>query len=102
MNSLEAMPDGGEILAKGYEADSSKEPGCYVIEISDTGEGISEDDLSKLFEPFYTTKRDNKGTGLGLSISRKIVDNHGGNLVIDSELRKGTTARVILPFVQGV
>jgi len=102
MNSLEAMPDGGEILVKGYELASSKEPPRYAIEISDTGEGISEDDLSKLFEPFYTTKRDNKGTGLGLSISRKIVDNHGGNLVIDSELRKGTTARVILPFVQGV
>jgi len=73
-----------------------------VFCISPEGEGISEGDLPKLFEPFHTTKRDKKGTGLGLSISKKIVDNHGGNLVIDSELGKGTTARVTLPLAQGV
>lgn len=101
MNSLEAMLDGGEILIKGYEAASSKGSRLYVIEISDTGEGISEGDLPKLFEPFYTTKRGKKGTGLGLSISKTIVDNHGGNLIIDSELGKGTTARVTLPLAQG-
>ena len=98
MNSVEAMPDGGEIKIKTYKTALSEEQPCCVIEIADEGEGISEDDLSKLFEPFFTTKRDSKGTGLGLAISKMILDNHEGDLIIDSELGKGTDARVILPL----
>ena len=101
MNSVDAMSDGGEIKVKGYETVSSEGKPFYAIEIMDTGEGISKDNLSRLFEPFYTTKRDSKGTGLGLSISRTIVNGHGGDLTIDSEWGKGTIATVMLPFAQG-
>jgi signal transduction histidine kinase/DNA-binding response OmpR family regulator len=101
MNSMEAMSDGGEIRIRGSLATSPQGQQRYMIEISDTGEGIPEDALPKLFEPFYTSKRDSKGTGLGLSISKTIVDSHGGDLTIESELGKGTTARVMLPLAQG-
>ena len=70
-----------------------------MIEVVDSGEGIPKDNLPNLFEPFFTTKRDSKGTGLGLSVSRMVVDNHGGSLLIDSELGKGTDAKIILPLV---
>jgi len=70
-------------------------------ELAQTVEALK-DEITERKQAEKALKRDNKGTGLGLSISKKIVDRHGGNLVIDSELRKGTTARVILPFVQGV
>jgi len=98
MNSVDAMPDGGEIKVNAYKAALSEGQPCCAIEIVDEGQGISKDSISKLFEPFFTTKGGNKGTGLGLSVSKMIVDNHGGDLIIDSELGKGTVAKVILPL----
>jgi signal transduction histidine kinase len=65
------------------------------ILISDTGEGISREDISRIFEPFYTTK--SLGIGLGLAISKKIIEDHGGNIKVKSELSKGTTFVVSLP-----
>jgi hypothetical protein len=69
--------------------------GFAVIEISDTGTGIPPEHLSKILDPFYTTKE--KGTGLGLSVVYGIVERHGGTLEIDSVVGKGTTVRIKLP-----
>ena len=98
LNSVEAMPNGGEIGVTIYKTVlAGGHPHC-VIEVADTGGGISEDDLPKLFEPFYTTKREGQGTGLGLSISKTIMANHGGDLVVRSEPGKGTDVKLVLPL----
>ena len=69
-----------------------------VISFKDTGKGISEDHLSKVFEPFYTTKKEGKGTGLGLWVSYGIVKSFQGNIKVDSKLQKGTTFTITLPI----
>ena len=68
------------------------------VKFSDTGPGIRKEDLEKIFEPFFTTKPEEKGTGLGLSVSYDIINNHGGNLEVESEPGFGTTAVVDLPI----
>jgi len=101
MNAIEAMPKGGVITIKTYKmapSESSLDKRLCVTEIMDAGGGISKDNLQKLFEPFFTTKRDIKGIGLGLSMAKMIVNNHKGDLVIDSKLGKGTNAKIILPL----
>jgi signal transduction histidine kinase len=65
------------------------------VVIEDNGEGISRDNLDRIFDPFFTTK--SKGTGLGLSICRQIVNIHGGEIGVESELGKGTSISVSLP-----
>jgi PAS domain S-box-containing protein len=100
-NAIEALTQGGEITIKCYRSEvslfSEGKSDC-VIEITDTGEGIPKDNMSKVFEPFFTTKRDHRGTGLGLSIARSIVNNHRGEITIESEAGKGTTVKIILPL----
>jgi len=64
--------------------------------IADSGEGIPEAEVSKIFQPFYSTKE--KGTGMGLAICRRIVNNHGGDIFVDSELNVGTNFSVVLPI----
>jgi len=68
-----------------------------TISVHDEGGGISSENLSKVKDPFFTTRRESGGTGLGLAISSKIVRDHHGNLVITSEYGKGTAATVTLP-----
>jgi two-component system NtrC family sensor kinase len=68
-----------------------------VIEFSDTGMGITRDDLPKIFEPFYTTKEPGRGTGLGLSICYGIIAEHKGRIMVDSQVGGGSTFRVFLP-----
>lgn len=68
------------------------------IEIEDTGSGIPEKTLQKIFDPFYTTKEVGFGTGLGLSISYRIVKEHGGEILVDTEVGKGTKFSIILPI----
>ena len=63
----------------------------------DHGHGIPEDEITKVFEPFYTTKVQGEGTGLGLTICQKVVKQHGGNITIDSEVGKGTIFTIQLP-----
>lgn len=71
--------------------------GRAVIEVADTGRGIREEDLPRIMDPFFTTRRTAGGTGLGLSVSAGIIEEHGGELKFESEPGKGTTARILLP-----
>lgn len=102
-NSIEAMKNKGTlILVTRINTDVivSKKDGpptrMLVVEIKDTGEGIPDEIINKLFTPFFTTK--SKGTGLGLFISHKIIEEHAGALKITNNKDKGSTAKVYLPL----
>ena len=69
------------------------------IEVEDNGEGMSDETMRRVFDPFYTTKPVGQGTGLGLSVSYKIIEqNHGGSITVESELNKGTKIIIVLPY----
>jgi two-component system nitrogen regulation sensor histidine kinase NtrY len=92
-NALEAMDGRGGVV----RVSTRRVPGSSVVEIAvaDEGRGIGPEDMENLFEPYFTTKP--RGTGLGLLISRQIVEEHGGELTLESAPGRGTTARVFLP-----
>ncbi len=90
INAVQAQPEGGTI-----RVDLTQERYAYRVEIRDTGEGIDEADLQKLFNPFFTTK--GRGTGLGLSIVKKIVEGHNGSIDIATLPGEGTTVTLRLP-----
>jgi PAS domain S-box-containing protein len=92
LNARDAMPAGGELAIHTGMYES-----MAVIDISDTGIGISEDNIRRIFDPFFTTKSIGKGTGLGLAVSYGIVQEHGGGIFVDSSSGKGTHFRVKLP-----
>ena len=92
LNAIQAIPGQG-IISIMLE-DSNKEN--LKIKVKDTGPGISKENIKQLFKPFFTTKT--KGTGLGLSTSFRIIKEHGGNIEIESELKKGTTFIIELPY----
>jgi two-component system sporulation sensor kinase A len=92
-NSIEAMPNGGEILVSLNKMESNR----ACVTIIDQGYGMNEETLTKFGEPFYSTKE--IGTGLGLTISHKIVKEYGGDIKFQSELNKGTTVQVTVPFL---
>jgi CheY-like chemotaxis protein len=76
-------------------------PGDYVnLTVSDTGHGIPRNVLSKIFDPFYTTKKEGEGTGLGLSVVHGIVSNMGGTIKVRSDPDKGTTFEIFLPAIK--
>lgn len=99
LNALEAMPSGGtlRLRTKGPAADASKVAGCSVIEVWDTGHGISDEAAAHIFEPFYTTKASGEGTGLGLTTVRFIMKTHDGQVEWESQPGKGTCFRLIFP-----
>lgn len=68
------------------------------VSIRDSGEGIRSEDLAHVFDPFFTTK--DYGTGLGLSVVHGIIQEHGGQIEVESELTKGTTFHILLPLVR--
>jgi signal transduction histidine kinase len=92
LNGLDAMQKGGNLAIRCFTNDESK---YVVIEIEDTGHGIPETELPRIFDPFYTTKK--TGTGLGLAIAHRIVENHGGTLSVKGTSGSGTTFRIALP-----
>ncbi len=89
-NSLDAMPGGGELTVG-----TRREDGQACLRVTDTGKGISEAHLKKVFAPFFTTKPG--GTGLGLALVQQITTEHGGHLECESTPGKGTTFTVFLP-----
>lgn len=91
VNAKQAMPDGGTI-----GIDLREEHGAQILTISDSGVGIKQNDLPKLFTPFFTTKPVGVGTGLGLSISYGILQDHDAEIEVESEVGKGT--RFIMRF----
>ncbi|WP_257347514.1 PAS domain-containing sensor histidine kinase [Pseudalkalibacillus decolorationis] len=91
-NAIEVMPGGGKIVI----SCSKMEEGQLLIRIQDEGPGVPEHILSRLGEPFYTTKE--KGTGLGLMISFKIIKDHGGSIEFSSSKQKGTRVDILLPI----
>jgi|GEM_PF-1630630 len=93
INSIQAMPDGGELRISTARDVSQK---AAIIKISDTGVGISQEDIDRLFEPYFTTKPG--GAGLGLAISYRMIEAHGGEIRVESEEGQGATFTVVLPF----
>ncbi len=91
-NAIFAIKETGDIYIR------TKDDGKNIIvEIEDTGVGIPQENISKVFEPFYTTKGVGEGTGLGMSISYKIIESHNGKINIESEVGKGTKFTITLP-----
>jgi PAS domain S-box-containing protein len=109
VNAQDAMPHGGrlffETMAMEFDETFAVEhpgmkPGRHLmLALSDTGEGIRADDLSKIFEPFYTTKEKGKGTGLGLAMVLGIINQHGGHMSVCSEPGKGTMFKMYFPVL---
>ncbi len=103
INSIYFTPERGSIIIRtggdGDAVSGGSEPGREKIKVSvsDTGSGISPDMIDKVFDPFFTTKPVGEGTGLGLAICHKIVEEHGGDIDVESEVGKGTTFIIRLP-----
>ena len=95
VNAAEAMNGNGHLSISTIH-DKTKD--CIEITFSDTGTGISEENLEKIFDPFFTTKETGHGVGLGLAISFGIIKEHGGMISVESEVGKGTSFTVRLPI----
>ncbi len=94
INAQQAMPEGGTLRLA-----TRAIPPYVEIRVSDTGTGIPEENLKKIFEPFFTTKPVGTGTGLGLSVSYGLIKDHGGQILVASEVGKGTTFTLLIPEV---
>lgn len=101
INARHAMPHGGTLRVAVEHRTGGLDGPQAVIAVSDTGIGMSEEVLRKLFEPFFTTRAGSGGTGLGLTTSRRLLREAGGDLEVESELGRGTTFRLVLPLVPG-
>jgi signal transduction histidine kinase len=95
LNARDAMDGGGRLHIR-----TSADGGCARVEVSDTGQGIAPENLSRIYDPFFTTKMARKGTGLGLSVTYGIVQEHGGSIEVESELGRGTTFHIDFPLAR--
>ena len=95
INAIHAMDHGGELHIMAKKMNDKQ----FLFKVGDTGHGMPQEAISKIFDPFYTTKEVGKGTGLGLSVSHGIIKQHGGKVEVESEINKGTVFTVYLPIV---
>ena len=93
LNAIEAMPEGGTLKVKVENIQNSK----VIIQIVDTGKGISRENIKQVLDPFFTTKAE--GVGLGLPLAHQIISFHKGDFFIQSREGKGTTIKITLPVV---
>lgn len=93
LNAVDAMPKGGQLNISSFLKNTTA-----IIKIQDTGMGITQENVDKIFDPFFTTKEPGKGTGLGLSVSFNIIREHGGDILVESELNKGTIFSISIPL----
>ena len=93
LNACQSITKDGEVIIK-----TSLEDNYAKISISDNGSGIKKDDLQKIFDFGFTTKKIGQGTGLGLALAKKIIDEHKGKITVDSIVGKGTTFNIFLPI----
>jgi len=109
-NADHAMPDGGvlEVKLKNIEIDEKTaakypelSPGRYVnLTVADSGHGVSQGDINRIFDPYFTTKEVGRGTGMGLAVVHGIVKGHNGLITVESKLGKGTTFNIFFPVVE--
>ena len=96
MNAKHAIGKKGSLsISTGLDPSETR----VVVKIADTGHGIERKNLARIFDPFFTTKPTGEGTGLGLSVSYGIVKNHGGDILVDSQVGRGSTFTIVLPLV---
>ena len=94
INACHAIKDGGQVtIMSSYEPEDK----AVYVQVRDTGCGITQDVIDRIWDPFFTTKEVGKGVGLGLAISYNIVKRHGGEITVDSHVGKGATFTVLLP-----
>ncbi len=91
-NAIQAIPKTGTINISSLSEDNK-----VIVEISDNGNGIAKENLSKVFLPFYSSKEYGKGTGLGLAIAKRVIGEHNGEIMVESKVGKGTKFRLVFP-----
>src|SRR5205823_6971543 len=93
LNARDAMESGGMLAVKTWS-----DEGLCRIEVADTGQGIAAEHLSRIYDPFFTTKAARKGTGLGLSVTYGIIQEHGGSIEVSNRRSGGATFHLELPL----
>jgi signal transduction histidine kinase len=94
LNGVQAIPQGGELRINASVDDLKRN---VILQITDSGVGISKENLTTIFQPYFSTKE--KGTGIGLSIAYRIISDHKGKIEVESEVGKGTTFTITLPVI---